>query len=56
MELGKACFTGSLFKLNPGLISRGKQVAPTTQAAKNLVVDQLRHEEMILPAHQPAYC
>ena len=53
MKLGKTCLARCLVKLNAKLVLRRKQVAAAAKAAKSVVVDQLRHEEMILPAYQP---
>lgn len=48
MKFGEASLARRLFKQNTGLIFRGQQIASATEPAEGVVVEKLRHGEMIL--------
>lgn len=48
MEFGQTGFTGGLLEQDAGLVFGGQEVASATETAEGVVMEKLRHEEMIL--------
>jgi hypothetical protein len=48
MKFGEARLARRLFEQNTGLIFRGEQIASATEPPEGVVVEKLRHVEMIL--------
>ena len=49
MKFGKTGLACRLFEQNTGLVFGGEEVAPATEPAEGVVMEKLRHDEMILP-------
>ena len=54
MKFGKAGLARGLLEQNPGLVFGSEEVTSATEAAEGVVMEKLRHEEMILPFRQSA--
>ena len=49
MEFGKTGLARRLLEQNSGLVFGGEEVASATEPAKGVVMEKLRHRQMILP-------
>ena len=52
MEFGKTGLARRLLEQNTGLVFGGEKIASATEPAEGVVMEKLRHQEMILPFRQ----
>ena len=51
VKFGEAGLAGRVLEQNPGLVGAGKEVASATEPSEGIVMEELRHAEMVL--HSP---